>query len=82
MQELHQAGDEENLGNFRPIPVLLCFSKIIEKIVYNRLYEHLTMNDIHYEKQFRFQEGHSTEHAVIQLIDQINSSFELLIIKF
>ena len=40
------------------------------------------MNDLHYEKQFGFQEGHSTEHAVIQLIDQINSSFELLIIKF
>ena len=29
-----------------------------------------------YSKQFGFQRGHSTEHAMMQLIDQINSSFE------
>ena len=29
-----------------------------------------------YPKQFGFQKSHSTEHAIIQLIDQINSSFE------
>ena len=34
------------------------------------------MNDILYEKQFRFQEGNSTEHAIIQLTDQITTSFE------
>ena len=28
-----------------------------------------------YPKQFGFQKSHSTEHAIIQLIDQINSSF-------
>ena len=33
-------------------------------------------NNILYSKQFGFQEGHSTEHAIIQLIDQINSNFE------
>ena len=37
---------------------------------------HLTMTDILYEKQFGFQERHSTEHAIIQLNDQIGSSFE------
>ena len=37
---------------------------------------HLTMTDIPYEKQFGFQERHSTEHAIIQLNDQIDSSFE------
>ena len=34
------------------------------------------MKDILYEKQLSFQEGHSTEHAIIQPIDQVNSSFE------
>ena len=29
-----------------------------------------------YPKQFGFQKSHSTEHAIIQLIYQINSSFE------
>ena len=41
-----------------------------------RLYKHLTMNNLLYEKQFGFQEKHLTKHAVIQLIYQINDSFE------
>ena len=28
------------------------------------------------KKQFGFQEGHSTEHAIVQLVDQIRNSFE------
>ena len=28
------------------------------------------------KKQFGFQKGHSTEQAIIQLIDHINNSFE------
>ena len=44
--------------------------------MYNRLYQDLTENEILYPKQFRFQTGHSTEHAIVQLIDQILESFE------
>ena len=44
--------------------------------MYNRLFKYLTTNEILYKKQFGFQEGHSTEHAIMQLIDNINNSFE------
>ena len=44
--------------------------------MYNRFFKYLTTNEILYKKQFGFQKGHSTEHAIIQLIDQINNSFE------
>ena len=44
--------------------------------MYNRLYKHLKEKDILYKKQFGFQEKHSTEHAILQLIDQVNNSFE------
>ena len=44
--------------------------------MYNRLFKYLTANEILHKKQFGFQKGHSTEHAIIQLIDQINNSFE------
>ena len=40
--------------------------------MYSRLYN----NNILYKKQFGFQTGHSAEHAIIQLVDQINSNFE------
>ena len=33
-----------------------------------------------YKKQFGFQKGHSSEHAIIQLIDQIKNNFEKIIL--
>ena len=70
-------GDENyQLGNYRPTFVLPCFSKILEKIMYNRLYKYLTDNNILYKKQFGFQEGHSTEQAIVQLVDRTRNSFE------
>ena len=55
--------------------VLSC-SKTPEKIMYKRLFNHLSEHNLLYQKQFGFQQGHSTEHAVMQLIDQINDTFE------
>ena len=71
-----KADDVNELWNYRPISVLPCFYKIQERIMYNRLFKYLKTNEILYKKQFGFQEGHSTEHAIIQLIDQINNCFE------
>ena len=73
---IFRGGENWNLGNCRLISVLPCFSKILKIIMYNRIYKYLTDNNILYKKHFCFQTGHSTEHATIQLFDQINSNFE------
>ena len=73
---IYKTGDENDSGNYRPMSVLPCFSKMLERIMYKRLYNHLSQNHMLYPKQFGFQKSHATEHAIIQLIDQINSSFE------
>ena len=44
--------------------------------MYNRLYKHLSDSKILYQKQFGFQKGRSTDHALLQLVDQIYESFE------
>ena len=51
-------------------------SKILKGIMFKRLYNQLSENLMLYSKQFGFQRGHSAEHAIMQLIDQIISSFE------
>ena len=38
---IYKAGDNSDLGNYRPISVLPCFSKILERIKYNRGYMYL-----------------------------------------
>ena len=68
--------DEEFLfTNYRPISVLPCFSKLLERLIYNRLYKYLLQNNLLYEKQFGFQASNSTEHVVIQLLSQILDAF-------
>ena len=44
--------------------------------MYNRLYKYLTDNNLLYKKQFGFQVGYSTDHAIVQLVDQVRNSFE------
>ena len=73
---VYKAGDSSDLDNHRLISVLPCFSKILERIMYKRLYKYLQENKILYCKQFGFQAGHSTDHAIIQLVDQIYENFE------
>ena len=43
--------------------------------MYNRLYEYLNQNNILYNKQFGFRGGHSTDHPLIDLVDNIYNSF-------
>lgn len=43
--------------------------------MYNRVYEFLIKNKTLYEKFFRFQAAHSTEHAILELINSISDSF-------
>ena len=73
---LFKVGDPTDMSNYRPISVLPCFSKILERNMYNRLYKYLTTEKLLYSKQFGFQTGLSTEHAIVKLVDQIYKSFE------
>ena len=47
---LFKEGSNSELVNYRSISALPCFSKILEKIKYNCLYNHLQENDIFYKK--------------------------------
>ena len=40
------------------------------------LYKYLTAEKFLYSKHFGFQTGLSTEHVIVQLVDQISKSFE------
>ena len=68
--------DPENITNYRPISVLPCFSKMFKRIMYNRLYKYLCEKKLLYSKQFGFQKGHSTDYAIVHLVDKIYESFE------
>ena len=73
---IYKKDEEFLLTNYRPVSVLPCFSKLLERIMYNRLFKYLSENSILYEKQFGFQTSHNTEHAILLLVNQLYQSFD------
>ena len=59
--------------NYRPISLLPIFSKIFEKVVSVRMYSFLTENNLIYDRQFGFWSNHSTNHALLNLTEDIKS---------
>ena len=69
-------GDKENIENYRPISILPVFSKALERIMYNRLYEYFVNNNLLHEHQFGFHINNSTEHAILQFTRNIAQNFD------
>ena len=55
--------------------VLPWISKILERIMYDRLYNYLNENNLFFQRQLGFRVGHPTEHALTEVIDNIYDSF-------
>ena len=64
-------GETTFTGNYRPISLLSIFDKLLEKVMYSRLYKHLHANQILYQYQFGFRRNYSTTLALIDVIDKI-----------
>ena len=57
---LFKKGDASELNNYRPVPLLPCTSKILERIVFKNVYNYLRDNHILPPHQSGFQSGDST----------------------
>ena len=62
--------------NYRPVSVLPVFSKILERLMYNRLISFINKHKLLFNFQFGFREGHSTNLALIYLVDKISNSLD------
>ena len=52
---IFKKGEKSSISNYRPISVLPCFSKILERIMYNRLYGYFTASSILFNKNLDFE---------------------------
>ena len=71
---IFKKGDPTSVNNYRPISVLSPINKIFEKILYARLIKYIDKSKLLYKYQYGFRKNHSTEHALIELCDQIRLS--------
>ena len=62
-------------SNYRPISLLSNIEKILEKLMYKRLYTFLNKNVI-YNLQFGFRQQYSTSHALINTTENIRKALD------
>ena len=64
---VYKKGDQQECNNYRPISLLSNISKLIEIVLYNRLYKFLNQSKCLFNYQFGFRNHHSTNHALISI---------------
>ena len=71
-------GNKLDPNNYRPSSILTCFSKILERLIYNRLQQFLKKHSVMQKSQYGFQKSISTEYAVLDIasnaFENINQS--------
>ena len=70
MIPIFKNGDKQDITNYSQISILYFFSKIFEKIMYNHLINFIDKNKILYKYQFGFRKLHSTNNAIISLVEK------------
>ena len=71
-----KGGLKTSFLNYRPISVLPSFSKIFEKIMYNRLDSYIKSNNILISNQYGFRPVHSTYMAMLDMVNKISDSVD------
>ena len=64
---IYKDGPKDTSSNYRPISILPVMSKLIEKLVYNRLIKFINKKSILTNSQFGFRSAHSTTHAITSI---------------
>ena len=73
---IFKCDDETDPNNYRPISLLSIFNKLFEKIMYKKLKSFLDINGIICDSQYGFREKHSTEHAILDIVNQIQTNMD------
>ncbi len=67
---IFKASDPTLLQNYRPVSLLPAFSKILEKIMFNKLMSFLNQHNILYKHQYGFRPKHATIHPLMHLLNK------------
>jgi hypothetical protein len=71
---VYKSGDQLDVDNYRLISLLSSISKILEKIVADKLIYHLLSNDLLYNHQYGFLPKKSTEQNLLHIVNYITNA--------
>ncbi len=67
---IYKKDDETLFTNYRPLSLLLVISKIFERTIFKQLYKFLNDNKLLHNTQYGFRQGHPTDYAALELVDE------------
>lgn len=73
---IYKKGDKQDSENYRPISLLCVISKVIERLILNRIMDFLTRFNLLSKFQHGFQQNKSTESATLQLLQFLYSEID------
>ena len=73
---IYKANAGSQFENYRPISVLTCFTKILEKRMDKRLIKCVEKTNILTDYQYGFRKNRSTELAMIELVNRITEQID------
>ena len=71
-----EKGEKYLYSNYRPISLLPVLSKILEKLMYNKIFHFLVRYQILFKSQFGFRKGNSTANATLEFLKTIETALQ------
>ena len=73
---IHKKDNDTDFANYHPISILPALSKIFERIIYNQTHDYFQSNNLYFNSQYGFRKQHSTELALLEVIDRITQQLD------
>ena len=73
---LFKKGDKTDPSNYRPISLISCVGKVMERVIFKHIYNYLNDNKLLYRLQSGFQPQQSTSYQLIDIYHQLSLSYD------
>ena len=67
---IFKKGNKAMAGNYRPVSLTSIVCKVLERVIRDRIIEHLEMNSLFTSKQYGFMSGRSTALQLLRVLDE------------
>ena len=71
-----KSGDELDANNYRPISLLSNFNRIFEMLMFSKMISLIKGKGLLYQAQYGFHKAHSTQHAILDIINTIQTNMD------
>ena len=67
---LHKKLSQLDMSNYRPVAILSPLSKVLEKIIYQQIYNYFTINKLFHPNLHGYRQNRSTQTTLLQMYDK------------